>query len=647
MKITLVPPILYQSDRNDYNLGILLLDRILVGHEHEVKIISFQPKKDELAIDNYYKECAEKILASQPDLVGFSTICVSYPLIILIAQELKHLRPDLTIVFGGIQASLTAKDTLLNFPQVDYIIAGESEITFPIFLNCLQNNIPFPENTGTYYRSENGNIEFTGNPKLITDLDSLPIINYEKLNLTPKDSINIDIGRGCPFQCYYCCTNNYWNRTFRFRSIQSILDEIKYIYDNFGVNNFLFNHDLLTCNKKVLKELIDGIKNLDFPIRWSCSSRIDTIDPNIIKDMANAGCNIIYFGIETGSPQMQKISKKNLDLSHVFTIIDACRENDVNYYTSFITGMPEETIDDLMQTLELMYECGKREAFLQLHLLTPFQGTDVLHKYQHKLYYDGTVSNVGGLKVRNEKEEEIIKAHPSIFSNFYYIENEHMPREFFQHIEKIKHLFQHHWRSIGLLLFTFNHSLEKITTEYVALSKKEIKISKFFNEFNNIYHPESDLLKDVIKFEKKLLHSYTRGRSPETSSNEISLSDCYTKQYHSRVTDIHFNPDALDEAIYNNLPFSHKTESFSVLIPPTYSNKTPQFYLLSLNALPISIYSELDGKLSVEEIIKKIIQYYNGKFPEEKIKNQVLKSLSLLKELNMITLIDEYEERNN
>ena len=120
-------------------------------------------------------------------------------------------------------------------------------------------------------------------------------------------------------------------------------------------------------------------------IKWGCSSRIDTIDDELLNIMSRAGCNTIFFGVESGSQRMQKILKKNLDLNIMDKLIASLKKYNIEPIFSFIYGFPREKPADIEMTLDLYYKIYeayrnnffKRKAFIQLHKLMFLPGTDI------------------------------------------------------------------------------------------------------------------------------------------------------------------------------------------------------------------------------------------------------------------------------
>lgn len=649
MKTILVAPLIYLREADTQpHIGLYSLKAVLEQHGHSVEITSLSPiitesyesykSKKNILTENFYSQTVEDLLASAPDLIGFSTIGASYPTTLLLVKMLKAARPDLIVILGGIQATLCAKETMRRFPEVDYIIAGEAEFSLPIFLHYIEENIPFPPQSGIYHRTATGKIAFTGDAPLVNDLDTLPIMNYQQFDLSTLPEVNIDVGRGCPFKCYYCCTNNYWRRTYRLRSAKNIVDEIENHYHTSGKKLFAFNHDLLTCNQTVFKELLQTLKERNLPIHWRCSSRIDTVNEDLLECMAETGCYDIFFGIETGSPRMQKVIEKNLDLSKVLPLLEKCRELNIRCTVSFICGMPEETMEDITQTLEMVYECIARYTSPQIHLLAPFQGTNLYYKYKDHLQFDGTSSNVGGFLINNHLEEEMIRTYPDIFCNFYYIDNPHVSRKILKNIERVPRLLQYFWRTIGILRFTHHLNLAEILLTYLRKPVSTAEIPSFIENWVNSIENSSQLLKDVFDFEFALFSS--RIEEPNKPSLlKIEPEYIFRKKTGSKLYPLSFDPAEIEESIRCQLPYKneHTRQDLSALISATCQGRMPEYCVVPANSSTVHIYNDASGKLRVQDIIDEATAAFQGTYTPEDVQKSIINIFKKMESLRLIS----------
>ncbi len=401
-------------------LGLLSLAGNLLNKNENVKI--YKPKV-RLLHQQDYQLAATDILKNKPELIGFSTWCITYPASLLIAKEIKKINPEIPIIFGGPQASVLAKETLENFPFIDFILTGEADNSFPQFVKELSETEPdFSIIPGLSYRTGTGLIQQNKLNGSVSNLDELPVPAY---NLVPAVNwLKLDVGRGCPFQCTYCSTSDFFSKKYRVKSPERIVNEMMQAFLNKKITSFSFAHDMFTLNKKFVFELCDrliGIKKTKgIEFKWNCSARIDCVSEEMLIKMKDAGCSDIFFGIESGSGRIQKLIKKNLDVSTAYYIADICRSTGIRMHASFIIGFPEETRSDVNKTLMAALNLAIKGALTQVSELSLLPGTPIFIEHHKKLKFDGQFSNFSRNYCGNE-EIKLIKKYPGIFSSFYYL----------------------------------------------------------------------------------------------------------------------------------------------------------------------------------------------------------------------------------
>ena len=261
-------------------------------------------------------------------------------------------------MFGGPQASVVDLQTLAAFPFVDLILRGEAEESFPLLLDELANWRRMDRVPGLTYRTE-GQPRRNPNADVIRDLDSLPSPAYHLTGeLQGASRAALEMGRGCPFACTFCSTNDFFRRNFRLRSPDRILHDMRSFAEVYGLSDFDLIHDMFTVDKRRVVAFCDAMIASGERFTWACSARSDCIDEPLLELMARAGCVGIFFGIETGSARMQTVIDKRLDISRAKEIIDAVEELRIGSTVSLIAGFPEETREDLEQTVRNAYAFG-------------------------------------------------------------------------------------------------------------------------------------------------------------------------------------------------------------------------------------------------------------------------------------------------
>jgi len=408
------------------HLGLVSLAAVAQLHGHTVSIID--PKRlvqsETLAYDRtLYAHLGSLLLGESPDAVGFTTLGCSFILAVKVAAYLKRIEPELPILLGGPHATILHHQILERFQQFDVVVRHEAEETLPAVLAALSSrhfaNIP-----GVSWRSRPAGAQIystPGAPK-VEDLDTLPIPAFDLYpigDLRLKD-IRVEAGRGCPFSCTFCSTASFFQREYRLKSPVRILQELDLLHHRYGIKSFKLSHDLFTVNKKKVLAFCEAVRGRAYT--WRVSARIDCVDAELLRAMSEAGCESLYFGIETGSERIQKISQKRLALPLVATTLDTVERLGMKATVSFITGYPEETEKDQDATLNMLAACFRRQqSFIttQLHLLLPEPGTELYNRYYERLRYDGYTSAFNA-KLLEDDDEQHVLASPDIFATYFY-----------------------------------------------------------------------------------------------------------------------------------------------------------------------------------------------------------------------------------
>jgi radical SAM superfamily enzyme YgiQ (UPF0313 family) len=224
------------------------------------------------------------------DLFGFSTICSSYPLTLRMGREIKRTHPEAMIALGGPQASVVDVQTLKAFPFIDIVVRGEAEETFLLLLDALSGLGSLEAINGITFRRRKEVIRKPNAP-VIADLDRLPMPAFHLYPHMEKcQYIPLELGRGCPFACTFCSTNDFFRRRFRLKSPQKVIDEMKFIKATYGINTFDLIHDMFTVDRKKVVRFCETLLECNENFYWNCSARTDCIDEELIALMAKAGC---------------------------------------------------------------------------------------------------------------------------------------------------------------------------------------------------------------------------------------------------------------------------------------------------------------------------------------------------------------------
>lgn len=507
----------------------------------------------------------------EPKLISLYTMCNTYHYAIMLAYELKRLCPTSTVCLAGLQASIVARETLESYPSIDFIAIGEGELTIESIIQGVKTD-DYSSCKGIAYR-KNDTVIVIPNDELLQNLDDLPFIDYDFLNFAPHDIISIEVGRGCPYSCIFCSTNDFWKRKYRIKSPARIFSEISFLYYKYGIKKFGFEHDLFLINKRAVLDLCELIVASKLNIKWGCSSRLDCIDEELISKMAEAGCYSIFFGIETGSLRMQKAINKNLNLSLLMPIVSKLKRYNIAPTFSFIYGFPDETIADIEETLKLMYCLYEQyrvnffngDATVQLHKLMFLPGTKVTSLHENELIplsFLRTDVQHSETHWNNPSIMEMLR-DKAIFPQFYglpQIENSELSvldAFFASHLAHLIEYLDCTYKALLLhfidhinIFFSFIHmvSAEKLNTiqaEYgMTIGDVVDAHMRLFKEYidQSYFDDEDAFIRDVFSFEYTI---YCQAHSTNDFDKTITFSYDVISMKKTRVLKMEIEPITL------------------------------------------------------------------------------------------------------
>ena len=509
--------------------GTLLLATKLLEADFDTDVLRFAEvglKKD---YHLFIRKFVDKILEFQPKAVSFYTLWPHYHIMLRIARVLKEERPDIITVFGGPNASATAEATMKAAPYIDYICTGEGENTVVPFFQCIlrDNGANKASIPGLHYR-ECGEILHNTTELPLCDLNALPHWDdrlYLKHYPLPDPNMAasnfympIDAGRGCPYNCTFCCSSYFWKRTYRLKSPERILEDILFYNKKFGIRSFWFSHDAFTTNRQLVADVCDHLIATGLDIRWKCSARIDCITEELILKMKQAGLTEIELGIETGSLKMQKLTNKNLNLERAKKMVAFMLEQKIYVSLFFMHGFPQENEQDLNETLELLFslvDSGVQHVGMFFCRFNPT--TALTEEYLDRLVLDPNIKALTRGIYGYEEEFEIIKENKAIFPYLYHLNTPE--RHTYQYLYLMVHVYRKFPKTARYLRKLYggdhlrmyrdfyNNNLSCFEGDLMHAERftETIPVQMLQNTLNGLDHPCVPQLKSLLKFEYDVL----------------------------------------------------------------------------------------------------------------------------------------------
>lgn len=303
---------------------------------------------------------AKRILAKNPDVIGFSVNSNTTFFSLCVAKELKNMDQNRLIVFGGTicHANINAK-FFLNTGLVDLVITGEGEIALEKVIEQFKKKGKISGYPGVMFKKD-GKIINCGETRLIKNLDKLPFPDYEEFNL--KDYVLSDpltlpflMSRGCPYNCNFCLDTVFWKK-YRYRSVDNMIKEFKHNYDKYGVKNYWFNDLTINANLNLLSKFTKKLMLDDLKINWGGTARfIPGITKNIIKNMKKSGCQQIDYGLESASRSvLRRMNKLSYDHNYANKVLRWGYEAGMRQALLLIIGYINETEEEFNENLNFV-----------------------------------------------------------------------------------------------------------------------------------------------------------------------------------------------------------------------------------------------------------------------------------------------------
>jgi anaerobic magnesium-protoporphyrin IX monomethyl ester cyclase len=321
----------------------------------------------------------------RPDVVGISALTFESDAIDWIAQSVKRVDANTPVVLGGPHAT-AYPEKAIEITGIDYVVVGEGEVVAGQLLEKLRNRSDVSEVKGIVYKKA-GETVSTGRGEYIEDLNDLPVPAYDLIAIEEYGKfhrmsrsgsgnfMSIFSSRGCPYRCIYC--HNIFGKVFRPRSAEKLFSEIKHLYETYDIKDFEILDDIFNLDKDRLIDFCDRIIESGMKVTFAFPNgmRGDILDEHQLSKLRQAGTIYIAFAIETGSPRLQKLIKKNIKLDKIKRNIEIAHSLKIHPHGFFMIGFPGETLEEMKMTVDFMV--SSKLHTIALFVVMPFEGTEL------------------------------------------------------------------------------------------------------------------------------------------------------------------------------------------------------------------------------------------------------------------------------
>jgi len=295
--------------------------------------------------------------SSDIDLVGVTTWAYGFDVAMELVEEVRKKHRDVPIVLGGPHVTFLDEEVIRTFPAVDFVVRDEGDWTFPRLVRAIERGGRPDELAAIPGLTWRRGAEVVRNPSggVVEDLDGLPYPAYDLVDLRPyvdlRSILLVEAGRGCPYNCNFCSTTNMFQRKYRVKSAPRLVDEIEWLIGVSGTNRLELLHDNLVAGRKYVLELCREIRRRNLDVAWSCTSRPDNMTEELAQAMFLAGCDQVFFGIESMSPERQRWTGKRCKPDLIERAVAVTARQHIRPNVGVIIGFPDESREEFDATI--------------------------------------------------------------------------------------------------------------------------------------------------------------------------------------------------------------------------------------------------------------------------------------------------------
>ncbi|MBN2056945.1 cobalamin-dependent protein [bacterium] len=427
MRLLLVHPRLADNFYEDIKLppmGLAYVAGAARQAGHEAAILDTVFSNDPVA------ETVRLVDEFRPDLLGLSVTSASHGAAMNLAAVVKQARPALPIVCGGVHPTILPR-AVCAMSQVDYVVFGEGESTINELLQVVAGTMKPDQVDGLAFKLD-GEVKVNRPRILIDDLDSLPMPAYDLLPIREYYSLQIArtpfssmiTSRGCPYSCIFCDANLIFGKRYRSHSPERVMTEVHHLVRHFGVREIMFKDSEFTLDRERVKRLCWLLEEAKLDLVWSCNSRIDRTDPEMLAAMKRAGCRLVQYGVESGDQEILDRLKKGITIDQVRRTFRHSRMAGLRTVANFMIGNPGDTRETIAATMRLAEEL--KPDYANFSMTVPFPGTELFRLAEMYGWftpeYDAAAIRLDRcmMNATSIATEDLKRLHRKAFRTFYF-----------------------------------------------------------------------------------------------------------------------------------------------------------------------------------------------------------------------------------
>ena len=361
---------------------------------HEVYGMNMAHQRCQPSAEAILKRSLKKYISMyKPDIIGLSGLSADFLFVRDTIRIIRNVSPNTPIIGGG---GLFSSD--LNFVfselQPDFAVIGEGEKTIVELLDSLNGKRNYDSIPGIAYWNDRKPV-YNQTRKPIDDLDELPFPDYSPFDfetylmmLNQKDGyfhcrtrqnprlMPVSAARSCAFNCTFCYHTT--GKKYRVRAIDKVISEIAYFYERYQFNILKLYDELFSIDENRVRRFCECMRELKYDIDWSCSLRVSDVNLDMLREMKEAGCIHVGYGMESASPEVLASMNKKTTIEQIRNAIELTEKAGIGVQGTFIFGDIVETQDTIMQTISF-YNNYCRDHIIHCDYITPYPGSTIFN----------------------------------------------------------------------------------------------------------------------------------------------------------------------------------------------------------------------------------------------------------------------------
>lgn len=362
--------------------------------------------------DSYYtsiENIARQVVSGSADIVMISTMTMNFKMALALIRDIKKTK-NLPVLVGGIHPTIEGARLLEQHPEIDFLCIGEGESMVIDFLQYFSTNVLFDVQNLCYRK--NGKI-YCNPIRPPEDLASLPAFPWhffrkESIGDGGKGFLYVTASRGCPYNCTYCCNGIYlkfYGKNYiRFRPIDKIMEELRYLKGVYSPRLFYFGDEMILADPEYAKKLFTEV-NKKIGIPYGLMARVEYVTPELAAHLRETGCQYVAMGIECGD---ENFRRKQLNRNHsneqIESAFSSLDEAGIFRSSFNIIGFPFDNDNELTKTTIKLNKRVKPD-YAYFTIFYPFPGT----KLYDRCIELNLIENERLEKTRQYYEESVLK----------------------------------------------------------------------------------------------------------------------------------------------------------------------------------------------------------------------------------------------